>query len=264
MDKSVSGEVSGKPFSLMDLNQRFHINARPVLLEGTIKTPPIWRGGTTGAEINWPDAVEVQETEDGSIPMRELGVAPNHDSGVTGSMLLVDGDFRGTPVATEPGKPCEPDFVIDFTAEELMEEYMRETQMSPTDLAALVPKQRCEPLVDASAHQLVTPKCPIMRAVTLLRLLEDDVRTLERIQTATVEDAFNKQPPKKYEFVLDALVHSDHHSLTKVLRNIKRFNQVPLLLNALERMRYDYRLDKENDKLYLRCATHRSYGWIVI
>jgi hypothetical protein len=187
---------------------------------------------------------------------------------------------------TDTPSAGQPEF--GFTAEELMEEYMQ-TQTAPTvaDVAVVEVIQ----IEDDRAHQLNAPGCMVAQAVTLLRLLEEDIYMLERVSITSVDDmikfkkdqrisnedyvrnsvrikeAISKGIDMTPEVVwgnkLNALANMHHSKLIGVLRQLKTDDRGEELIAALDRMEYTNWTDADGC-IHLRHKAHNQYGSIVI
>jgi hypothetical protein len=159
-------------------------------------------------------------------------------------------------------QPAPEDLTFGFTAEELMEEYMENQQpeIVATDVAVADVLQ----IEDDFVHQLVRPSCLVTQAVTLLRLLEDDIRMMESVRTMTINDALTQNSERVWGSKLNALVNTNHCKLAQVLHEIKRTGKTVKLQEALDRMDYSNAYNHDTQVLSLRHKNHAKYGMITI
>ena len=172
--------------------------------------------------------------------------------------------MRGTPRVNHIPDEDEA-FEMPFTAEELMESFMEQNSTTTAELMALAPvRQPRVVLTDDFAHQLVTPKCPITYAVTQLRLLEEDVYTLERLNSASVDACLTSNSVKIWGTKLNALVHMQHRKLVETIQRIKTESRVKDFMAALDRMGYANWFDSASNVIHLRSNLHVQYGYISV
>ncbi|MNN65358.1 hypothetical protein D3C81_1808560 [compost metagenome] len=113
-------------------------------------------------------------------------------------------------------------------------------------------------------HQLISPACLVTQAVTLLRLLEDDIRMMESVRTMVIGDVLTPNAERVWGSKLNALVNLNHCKLAKVLHEIKREGKIIPLQEALDRMKYSNAYNHDTQVLSLRHKDHAKYGMITI
>lgn len=110
---------------------------------------------------------------------------------------------------------------FEFTADDLIDDYQREQYMSIDELRKMtVATPRLE-IIDPMSYQPNVTKCPRTRVVTLLRLLEDDVRAMRDNRMVTWDDLVTPNWVKQYSDLLNALVWKYHRALVTTLKAIK-------------------------------------------
>lgn len=152
------------------------------------------------------------------------------------------------------------DVAFEFTAEELMEEYMEAQNVTVADKAVVDVLQ----IEDTFVHQLISPACLVTQAVTLLRLLEDDIRMMESVRTMVIGDVLTPNAERVWGSKLNALVNLNHCKLAKVLHEIKREGKIVKLQESLDRMDYSNAYNHETQVLSLRHKAHAKYGMITV
>ncbi len=205
---------------------------------------------------------------DGGRPFHRTEPVVDRGDNSSASLLEVTTEepicMRGSPRVNHT-PDTEEAFEMPFTAEELMESFMEQNSTTPAELMTLLPARppRVE-LTDDFAHQLVIPKCPITYAVTLLRLLEEDVYTLERMSSSSVDAFLTKNSVKIWGTKLNALVHMQHRKLVETIQRIKTESRVKDFMAALDRMGYANWFDSASNVIHLRSNLHVQYGYISV
>lgn len=225
----------------------------------------------TNTRDNAPDTGDALDTE--FLSMEEVVIVNDSKVGSDGYLAIGAAPRPGfTPADITDIIPFDPDPVlssqvlleVDFTADELVEEYMAETIHTAESLKALIPKPKVRiEITDDFAHQLIVPKCNISYAVTLLRLLEEDIYTFERIGKG-IETHVTVNAVRIWGSKLNALAHTHHRKLIETIQLIIRDGALPEFMAALDRMNYQNWFDGDRNELGLRCRNHVRYGHIAV
>lgn len=198
------------------------------------------------------------------------------------------------------GNPGEwGDMYGAWSAEHLMEEYMKTQESTTPDPVQAVTQSEVEvsevlQLEDDRVHQLLVTSDPVQRAVVLLRLLEEDVYMMERVQgidmlnlstdilanenthakcvlnrsRSEIRDVMKERHVSfveaKFDNKLNALAHTSHVMLITQLHRCREEDRLIGLCAALTRMQYTYWIEEGTGHLHLRHKNHNKYGAIII
>lgn len=155
---------------------------------------------------------------------------------------------------------------VDFTAEELIAELEKEQHMSVEDFRQLVNPVKRKEIIDPQSHSLVNPNCLRSRAVTLLRLLEDDLRTISNNRSMNFSTFVTKSDRERFGSILNAMVWRHHHTLVNVLMSIKQQDGtlIDQFHDALDNMGYLGGYDQTTRKIRLRHPNMALLGYIEV
>ncbi|ARV77296.1 hypothetical protein FDI21_gp127 [Pseudomonas phage Noxifer] len=198
------------------------------------------------------------------------------------------------------GQPGEwGDMYGAWSAEHLMEEYMKTQEGKTPDPVEAVEQTEAEvadvlQLEDERVHQLINTPDPVQRAVVLLRLLEEDVYMMERVQgidmlnlstdilaneNSHAKCVLNRSRSEireimterhvsfveaKFDNKLNALAHTSHVMLITQLHRCREVDRLIGLCTALTRMQYTYWIEEGTGHLHLRHKSHHKYGAIIV
>lgn len=199
-------------------------------------------------------------------------------------------EFDQAPVAAKQPEP-EPE-PAGWGKQEIIDLFLKKKHVLAEEVVPYKPTEVLE-VEDDRVHQLFETNDPVQQATILLRLLEEDVYTFERLgQTdlASVasealgldtkgvktplelsgREVQRRMAEERLTYVevvwgnaLNALVYISHRRLATTLLAIREAERIADLQASLTRMGYVHWVDQDTGRIHLRHKDHGKYGVII-